>query len=247
MRISRKNYETSFFHVMVQGHNKEFIFDKKTNKDKYIKLMKENEKELDILAYCVMGNHVHMLLCVPTISSMSKFMHKINSEYAMYYNYINGKRIGAVYRDRYKSEAIYNARYFYKCINYIHLNPVKANIVSKCENYEYSSYNEYINKIGCANKEILKEMFETQNYMEELKKYNKNTNLFLDIEESNQIDDAICDYLEIKNKNLVQILEDKLELENLIKYIKSTVKITYNDIQNKFEITRNKIAKILKE
>lgn len=247
MRISRKNYETSFFHVMVQGHNKEFIFDKNKNKEKYIKLMKENEKELQLLAYCIMGNHVHMLLYVPKVSNMSKFMHKVNSEYAMYYNYTNEKRIGAVYRDRYKSEAICDERYFFKCINYIHLNPVKANIVTKCENYEYSSYNDYINKVGCANKEILKEIFETQEYMEELKEYSKNTNLFLDIEEYDQMDDTICDYLEMKDKNLVQILEDKSELENLIKHIKSTTKVTYDEIQNRFNITRNKIAKILKE
>ena len=103
MRLSRKDYDASFFHVMVQGHNKEYIFEKDKNKKKYLKLMKENEKEIEILAYCIMGNHVHMLIHTSKIDDMSKFMHKINSEYAMYYNYIEKGRVGSVYRDRYKS------------------------------------------------------------------------------------------------------------------------------------------------
>lgn len=246
MRLSRKDYAASFFHVMVQGHNKEYIFEKDKNKKKYLKLMKENEKEIEILAYCIMGNHVHMLIHTSKIDDMSKFMHKVNSEYAMYYNYIEKGRVGSVYRDRYKSEPIYDERYFFKCINYIHKNPVKANIVSKCEKYEYSSYNDYINKIGCAGKEMLKKLFNNQNYIEVLNMYNKNVNLFLDIEKENKIDDAINDYLEITNKKIIQILDDEKNLKNLIMHIKNITNVTYDEIQKKFNISRNRIANILK-
>ena len=246
MRLSRKDYDASFFHVLVQGHNKEYIFEKDKNKKKYLKLMKENEKEIEILAYCIMGNHVHMLIHTSKIDDMSKFMHKVNSEYAMYYNYIEKGRVGSVYRDRYKSEPIYDERYFFKCINYIHKNPVKANIVSKCEKYEYSSYNDYINKIGCAGKEMLKKLFNNQNYIEVLNMYNKNVNLFLDIEKENKIDDAINDYLEITNKKIIQILDDEKNLKNLIMHIKNITNVTYDEIQEKFNISRNRIANILK-
>ena len=94
MRLSRKDYNASFFHVMVQGHNKEYIFEENRSKQKYLTLMKENEKDVDILAYCIMGNHAHLLLHTSEINNMSKFMHKINSEYAMYYNYIENDRRG---------------------------------------------------------------------------------------------------------------------------------------------------------
>ena len=246
MRLSIKDYDESFFHVMVKGHNKEYIFEKDKNKKKYLKLMKENEKEIEILAYCIMENHVHMLIHTSKIDDMSKFMHKVNSEYAMYYNYIEKGRVGSVYRDRYKSEPIYDERYFFKCINYIHKNPVKANIVSKCEKYEYSSYNDYINKIGCAGKEMLKKLFNNQNYIEVLNMYNKNVNLFLDIEKENKIDDAINDYLEITNKKIIQILDDEKNLKNLIMHIKNITNVTYDEIQEKFNISRNRIANILK-
>lgn len=246
MRLSRKDYAASFFHVMVQGHNKEYIFEKDKNKKKYLELMKENEKELEILAYCIMGNHVHMLLHTSVIENMSKFMHKINSEYAMYYNYIEKYRVGSVYRDRYKSEPIYDERYFFKCINYIHRNPVKANIVPICEKYEYSSYNDYINKIGCAEKEVLKKVFNNENYIEVLNMYNKNINLFIDTEKENKIDDAINDYLEINNKKMIQILENENDLRNLIMHIKNITNSTYDEIQKKFNISRNRIANILK-
>lgn len=246
MRLSRKDYAASFFHVMVQGHNKEYIFKKDKSKKKYLKLMKENEKEIEILAYCIMENHVHMLIYTSKIDNMSKFMHKVNSEYAMYYNYIEKGRVGSVYRDRYKSEPIYDERYFFKCINYIHKNPVKANIVPKCEKYEYSSYNDYINKIGCAKKEILKKVFDNQNYIEVLNMYNKNVNLFLDIEKENKIDDAINDYLEITNKKIIQILDDEKNLKKIIMHIKNITNVTYDEIQEKFNISRNRIANILK-
>ena len=72
-RISRKNLETSFFHVMVQGIKKEYIFNQKIAIKKYIELL-QTEKEkfnLQILAYCVMNNHAHLLIYTEKIEEMS--------------------------------------------------------------------------------------------------------------------------------------------------------------------------------
>ena len=87
-RIARKCLETSFFHVIVQGVNKDFIFYKNEYIEDYISLIKKYKEEFDIeiLAYCIMSNHAHLLIFTEKIDILSSFMHLINSLYAQKYN-----------------------------------------------------------------------------------------------------------------------------------------------------------------
>ena len=87
-RLARKDYDTSFFHVMTQGINKECIFNDNTNKEKYIELMcKYLEKyNVKIIAYCIMDNHAHLLVYAKRIYELSEYMRSINTTYAIYYN-----------------------------------------------------------------------------------------------------------------------------------------------------------------
>ena len=73
-RRSRKESNTSFFHVIVQGVNKEYIFQKNMEKKKYLNLIIENCRKynLKILAYCIMGNHTHLLII---LKRLKKFLH----------------------------------------------------------------------------------------------------------------------------------------------------------------------------
>lgn len=147
-RNARKQNNTSFFHVMLQGINKEYIFEKDIFKNQYIKFMnKEKESNnIKIISYCIMNNHLHLLVKTETTEQLSKFMQKINTIYAMYYNNVN-HRVGYVFRDRYKSQIIYSESQLYTCINYIHNNPVKAGICNNASEYSYSSFNEYIQNV----------------------------------------------------------------------------------------------------
>ena len=136
-RIARKYKNSSFFHIIVQGINKEYIFQEERFKKMYLKQISRFTKELNIevIAYCIMGNHAHFLIMTKNIEDLSKLMQKVNSMYAKYYNY-SQNRVGYVFRDRFLSEVIDSKRYFIQCIKYIHLNPVKANIVKNCKEYE---------------------------------------------------------------------------------------------------------------
>ena len=62
-------------------------------------------------------------------------MHCLNTRYGLYYNKKH-KRIGYVFRDRYKAEGIYSEEQLYNCIKYIYDNPVKAGVCNKAEEYE---------------------------------------------------------------------------------------------------------------
>ena len=111
-RIARKDMETTFYHVLVQGINKSYIFNKREEILYYIKLMYElkEEYEIRIIAYCIMNNHAHLLIKVNKIENLSSYMHKMNMKYAMFYNR-KYNRVGYVFRNRYRSEGIYNEKH----------------------------------------------------------------------------------------------------------------------------------------
>ena len=251
-RKARKSYETSFFHVIVQGIKKEYIFKKNHYIEEYIKLMNKYESEFDllILSYCIMNNHAHLLIYTKKIEDMSKFMHKVNLIYAKYYNYKENERVGYVFRDRFKSQPLYDITYLIKCINYIHLNPVKALIVSECENYKYSSYNYYLKNINNSvdNKiNFIKEIL-GQNYMEVLNNNLKNTNIFYDedIDTNNLMDNKILYFLERENIKINNIYEDEGILKKIIKYLyfeKSG--INRKNILQKFGIYKDLFYKLI--
>ena len=132
-RIARKNIDTPFIHVMVQGVNREYIFEKKSDIELYLSLISKNIENynLTIMAYCMMNNHAHFLMYVEDIKELGEFMKKCNLQYAQMYNK-EKNRVGTLFRNRYRTEPIYNIKYLINCIKYIHNNPVKANIVKKC-------------------------------------------------------------------------------------------------------------------
>ena len=75
--------ENKFLHIMVQGINRERIFKKDNQKKEYIKLLKEyiEKYKINVIAYCVMDNHVHILVNYMEIEDIIKFMQKINTIY----------------------------------------------------------------------------------------------------------------------------------------------------------------------
>ena len=247
-RISRKSFETSFFHVMVQGLKKEYIFEDKIAIKKYIELiLKEQEKfDLEILAYCIMNNHAHLLIYTEKISEMSEYMHLINLKFAQFYNHIKQGRVGYVFRDRYKSEPIFNEKYLLKCVRYIHNNPVKAKIVKYAKDYKYSSYNDYLNKKGVSQSEIIKEIIDFEEILSEDYIETKLDNIFLDTEESEQelIQTKILEY-EIENKiSLVDLRKNSDLLTDLVEEIKNNYKISYRSIVKEIGISESKWKRI---
>ena len=211
-RIPRKTYEGKYFHIMVQGIAKDFIFNKNKYKKEYIRLIYKYKEEfcVNLLAFCVMDNHAHLLAYIDDISNMSKYMQKINTLYAMYYNKKLNNRVGHVFRNRFKSEEIASENHLINCIRYIHNNPVKARIVKRPNDYIYSSYKDYLYKKGLALNEKLKEFLDFNNIL-----YGKEEESFIDIESEKEliIEKIIEDILkETKHKDI--LIEEKIKVIN---------------------------------
>ena len=158
-RVARKYIKSNFIHVVTKGIKREFIFYKEKYKNEYISLLNKylNEvKELEMLAYCIMDNHAHILTYITDINKLSEFMKKLNTAYAIYYNE-KEEREGYVFANRYYTQAIKDEIHVLACIKYIHENPVKAGLVSNPKEYKYSSYEKMKN--GEINIEVIKSIF----------------------------------------------------------------------------------------
>lgn len=248
-RIARKSLGTNFYHIIVQGINREYIFSNNKYIEKYIELMTKYRykyTKVKMIAYCIMNNHAHMLIYSDCVEEMGNFMKALNISYARYYN-DEERRVGYVFRDRYLSQPIYEENYLYKCINYIHKNPVVAKIVNKESEYTYSSYNEYINKEGIVTKEILKLIFGTEeNYLKVFLTINEEEGSFIDCEgEREKPEEIINYYCTSIRKELTDIINNEEILKEMLSYLIGTKKISKHKLEKLLGVNRHRITRLL--
>ena len=107
----------------------------------YLQCLDESRKKhaVDVHAYCLMTNHVHLLLTPTTEDGISKVMQSIGRRYVQYINR-SYKRTGTLWESRHKSSLIQEELYLLTCYKYIELNPVRANMVYRPGEYPWSSY-----------------------------------------------------------------------------------------------------------
>lgn len=144
-RSPRLLLSQSYYHVMTRGNNKNQVFRSDSDYDHYLDQINKYKQELpfDLYHYCLMPNHVHLLVKTKSADNFSLFMKKINLSYFHYYRKEYGWT-GHFWQDRFKSQPVGKDGYFIQCGKYIELNPVRAGITDKPEDYPYSSYRRYV-------------------------------------------------------------------------------------------------------
>ena len=145
-RKAREKSKTGIYHIIMRGINRQIIFEDDEDYEKYVQTLKQYKEKCgyEIYAYCLMGNHLHILIKVGK-EPIEQIMRRICGSYVYWYNWKYG-RIGNLFQDRFKSEPIESDAYFLTVLRYIHQNPIKAGISAKAEDYKWSSYIEYISK-----------------------------------------------------------------------------------------------------
>ena len=133
-------------HITTRGNRRSDLFKDEEDYLMYLAILKEVKTKLpfELYCYCLMTNHVHLEIKTTDIS-ISKIMKRINQIYAQYFNK-KYNYIGHLFQDRYHSEIIKDTAQMLTTTSYIHLNPVRASMVNRPEEYEYSSYRMYIGK-----------------------------------------------------------------------------------------------------
>lgn len=147
-RTPRKKSESGIYHIMMRGINRQIIFEDEEDSEKFLQVLYRYKEQCDfqVYAYCLMGNHLHLLLKVG-IEPLEKIMRMICGSFVFWYNQ-KYDRVGNLFQDRFKSEPIETEEYLLTVIRYIHQNPVKANMVKTLEAYEWSSYRDYFKREG---------------------------------------------------------------------------------------------------
>ncbi|MCK9267929.1 MAG: transposase [Alkaliphilus sp.] len=145
-RVAREKSGTGIYHVMLRGINRQTIFEDNQDRVKFLETLERYKDacEFELYSYCLMDNHVHLLM-KETVESISRTIKRICSSYVHWYN-AKYERCGHLFQERFKSEVIETDSYFLTVLRYIHQNPVKAKIVKTVAEYKWSSYKEYIGK-----------------------------------------------------------------------------------------------------
>lgn len=131
------------YHIINRGIRRNPLFEDDDDYYQYLSLLTEAKGKFpfSIQSYCLMTNHTHIQ--IQTIdTSPDKFMHFLNLRYAKYFNK-KYSYTGHVFEKRYAYELVDSIEYEIELSKYIHLNPLKAGIVHKLEDYPWSSYRAY--------------------------------------------------------------------------------------------------------
>ena len=145
-RPLRIEYQGAFYHITSRGNERKDIYKGEQDFIKFLSYLETGVKRYKavIHVYCLMKNHYHLLLETPR-GNLSQIMRHINGAYTTYFN-TKRKRTGHLFQGRYKAILVDADEYIGELSRYIHLNPVRAGIVSKPEEYYWSSYQCYIGK-----------------------------------------------------------------------------------------------------
>ncbi len=133
----------NFYHLYNRGNNRQNIFFERENYLHFLRLVRRylTSEEVEILAYCLMPNHYHLLVHFKA-GNLSEQMKVLSLAYTKGMN-ARYNRVGALFQGRFGSSQVDRESYLVHLVRYIHLNPVKAGLVTHPNEWEFSSYREY--------------------------------------------------------------------------------------------------------
>ena len=143
-RKPRIEVEGGLYHLITRGVDRRDIFHSPEDFQKFIAILSSQKTKLPfyLYAYCLMTNHVHLLIERMT-DDVGRIMHRVLTGYTQYYNR-KYRRTGHLLQGRHKAILCQSDPYLAELVRYIHLNPVRAKMAKRPEEYLYSSHRTYI-------------------------------------------------------------------------------------------------------
>jgi len=192
-RYARKRAASGIYHVVMRGVNKQTIFEEANDKKRYLYTLQNYQQVcgFSLYAYCLMDNHIHLLL-KENNESISQAMKRISSSYVYWYN-MKYDRCGHLFQERFHSEKVEDPKYFLTVLRYIHQNPLKAGLISNVWEEYWSSIFEYVSDSSIVHVTPVMKLFNVDpekaksqyiSYMEEV-----NEDHCLEFEDSVRIND----------------------------------------------------------
>lgn len=144
-RKARQLSPSGVYHIMVRGIDKRQIFVSDDDSLRYLALLDFVQNEhFEILAYCLMGNHVHLLVktAKDSAEALETAMKKLGVRYVSFFN-SKYQRVGTLFQGRFVSQPVATVGYFLRVLRYIHQNPVAAGLTAAPGDYHFSSFQDY--------------------------------------------------------------------------------------------------------
>ncbi|MGI5880423.1 MAG: REP-associated tyrosine transposase [Syntrophomonadaceae bacterium] len=257
-RLQRILSENGIYHVMMRGNEKKNLFHDQEDKQRFIDTLfaKKEETGFSIYAYCLMDNHVHLLVR-EGMEGLATLMKRVNGSYAYYFNQKN-HRVGHLFQDRFKSEPIGDDRHLLAVIRYIHNNPVKAGLVEKPEQYRWSSFASYLDpnkpEAKMVETEFILSIFanDQKTAIQEFKRFSieNDESEFLDVEEGSirTIEEGLSyldEYITKRwpGKNLPDLIDNKNTRTEIILDLKTNTGLSVRTIADLLGINRGIVQK----
>ncbi len=129
------------YHIVQRGNNREPCFIEPDNYQQYLALWRTVSRRYGVRvhAYCLMTNHIHFLVTPGSKTAISNTLKVVGSRYAQYINQTY-RRTGTLWEGRHRASLVQSDKYLLTCMRYIELNPVRARMVDRPEEYRWSSY-----------------------------------------------------------------------------------------------------------
>jgi len=250
-RTARKKSKSGIYHLILRGINRQTIFEEEDDAKKFLETLEKYKEKCGykIYAYCLMGNHVHLLFKEKD-EELGVVMRRIGASYVYWYNW-KYNRCGHLFQDRYKSEVVEDEKYFLTVLRYIHQNPLKAGIVKDVAAYKWSSYSEFIERNRIIDVDFVLDLFSKDrnkaiDYFKKFHEINSNDNC-LDIEENRRLTDEKAIEIIKKICNVPHCTDvQKMEIGRRNRYLKVLREegLSTRQIARLTGISRNKILKI---
>jgi len=144
VRIARVEAMGEPHHVVQRGNRRQNVFFREADKEEYLKILNLQSRlfELEVWAYCLMDNHVHLIVMPKRERSMVEGISEVHRLYTRMINFREGWR-GYLWQGRFKSYPL-DERYLYAAVRYVERNPVRAKLVEKAEEYQWSSARSHV-------------------------------------------------------------------------------------------------------
>lgn len=144
-RIARQGSSTGYYHVIARGHNRQEIFRDEVDFGFYAGLLVRFREQFPYRCfhYCLMPNHVHLLLETGQVEILTGLMRRVQQAYQFHWRR-RYQLVGYLWQGRFKSLPIEQEEYLLECGRYIERNPVRAGMCQKAEDYPWSSARAYL-------------------------------------------------------------------------------------------------------
>jgi putative transposase len=218
--------------------NQDIFFDDQ-DRQEYLERVKRYKDELQFIlyAYVLMANHVHLLMETP-YASISKIMQRITFTYTQYFNKKYGK-VGHLFQGRYKAFLCERDEYLLSLVRYIHLNPVRANLVKEPHDYPWSSHRDYLTGkedlvdtkrvLQCFSEKVFQAKRQYKDFINEALGEGKNESLYKAIGQQILGSDEFMKEVEKKVVRLDRPIR-KPSLQEIVKAVKEVTGISMEEI-----------------